>query len=384
MRVFRSFGVALLAATLTVSATGSAQSGRSEQARAELEALRDRIDAVRQHIAADKSQRGDLANALNQAEADISAAQKRLRTLDDAIAAHRDRIDSRTARRDAERDDLGDKLDVLRDQVRAAYSSGRMNRMRLLLSGESPEKLGRMLVYFEYFAGAQTEQVHALQDTLADLAVRQRALEQEQDALAERRADRAETLSRLEANQAERREAIAALDSQLSSRQANLENLRIDAQRLEDLLGSLQSELSALPPVDEGTPFAELKGRMRPPVDGRVLARFGTTKAGGPLKWQGQWRAAPEGTAVRAVAGGRVVYVGYMHRYGLIVILDHGNKYYTLYGHAESTYVEVGDNVQRGQAVAKAGRSGGHRRSGAYFEIRRGSTPVNPSHWLSG
>lgn len=385
MHLSRLLGACLLALVIAPPGYTQDNAERSARARAQLEALRDKIDTVRQEIAADRGERSDLAAQLSATEADISAASKRLRELDEDIAGLDKRVASLTDRRDAERAQLTDKLDTLRAQVRAAYSSGRMDKMRLLLSGQSPEKLGRLLVYYEYFADAQTGQVQGLRDALTDLAVRQRALTQEQDKLAQRRKTRANTLTRLEHDQQQRRETIAALDSRLSSRKASLDELKADEDRLEKLMGSLQQQLATLPEADDDdTAFAQLKGRMTPPVSGRVLARFGTRKAGGPLRWKGEWLAADNGTPVKAVAAGQVVYVGYMHRYGLIVILDHGHNYYTLYGHAESTYVEVGDQVRRGQPVAKAGRSGGHRRSGTYFEIRKGRTAINPSTWLSG
>lgn len=385
MRFVVFAGVCLLA--FGVASPGLAQSGdaRSQSARAELDALRDRIDNVRQQIAQDKSQRSDLSQRLSQTEADISAASKRLRGLDDKIADARTRVTDLTQRRDREREKLSGQLNALREQVRAAHASGQMDKMRLLLSGQSPEKLGRMLVYYEYFANARTEQVTTLRSALADLAVRQNALENEQAELTRQRRARESTLASLKANQAQREQAITALDSQLSNKQATLSEMKADEQRLRSLMGRLRTQLSDLPPEPaDDTPFGQLKGRMQPPVSGPVLARFGSTKAGGPLKWQGEWLGADAGTPVRAVAGGRVVYVGYMHRYGLIVVVDHGNDYYTLYGHAESTYVEVGDRVEQGQAVAKAGHSGGHTQDGAYFELRRGRTPINPASWLAG
>jgi len=375
----------VLALTVIAPVQGADDDRRSAQARAELDALRDRIDAVRGEIAADTSQRGDLAQRLASAEAEISTASRRLRTLDADIGRAKARVDDLAGRRNTERDQLADQLEALRDQVRAAYAGGRMDKMRLLLSGQSPERLGRLLVYYEYFASAQTKEVVQLRDALSDLIVRQNALEAEQDALASQRSARADTLTTLEANQSQRRQTIAALDKRLSSKSATLEEMQADEARLERLMGSLQRQLADLPAQDgDDTNFTQLKGRMAPPLQGTVLARFGARKANGPLRWQGQWLGAAEGTRVNAVAGGRVVYVGFMHRYGLIVIIDHGSNYYTLYGHAESSYVDVGDIVRRGQPIALAGRSGGHSRSGVYFEIRRGQTPINPSTWLSG
>lgn len=114
-----------------------------------------------------------------------------------------------------------------------------------------------------------------------------------------------------------------------------------------------------------------------------MIARFGDSKAGGHLQWEGRWIAAPAGTAVHAVAPGRVVYVGWMYRYGLIVVLDHGDNYYTVYGHNQSVYVRSGEHVRAGEKIATAGKSGGHETTGVYFEIRHGSKPLDPGVWLA-
>ncbi len=374
--------LALLLAAQALSAQTT--SARSEQAQQELEALRDKIESVQQSIEHDRGERGDLAETLAEAQRAVREASDRLDGLSEAISGHEQAIVHLTRQRDAEKNQLNDELDALRAQVRAAYASGQMDKLRMLLSGHEPARLGRMLVYYEYFADAQTRQVERLRTALAALAARQSALEAEQRALAEQRRARSATLDRLERRQARRRETMDALDVRLASRESSLEQLEADEAQLEQLIGSLQTELADLPEPPGAGDFAALKGRMTPSVSGRVLAQFGASKSGGMLQWQGEWRAAPAGAPVSAVAAGRVVYVGYMHRYGLIVVLDHGDNYYTVYGHAESAYVEVGDAVARGQPIARAGTSGGHRQSGAYFEIRKGSKPVDPAHWLAG
>lgn len=378
--------IATLALALLLVAPLWAQnpSQRSAQARAELEALRAKIEQVRKSIAQGENQRSDLAETLAEAGRAARQAAQRLAALDDAIARREQAVARLKRRRDAEKTRLHNDLDALRAQVRAAYATGRMAKLRLLLSGENPARLGRMLVYYEYFAGAQTQQVKQLRDALTELARRQSALEAERQALAAQRAARTATLARLEQNQAARRTAMAALDARLAARESTLEELKADAAHLEDLIGSLQAKLATLPESPGTGDFAALKGRMTPPVPGAVLAGFGTPKSGGKLHWQGDWRAAPVGTPVKAVAAGRVVYVGYMHRYGLIVVLDHGNGYFTVYGHAQASYVDVGDRVARGQPIARAGTSGGHRRSGVYFEIRKGRQPLDPARWLAG
>ena len=127
-------------------------------------------------------------------------------------------------------------------------------------------------------------------------------------------------------------------------------------------------------PYDAGgdKPFASAQGQTGWPLRGPVLARFGAPKAGGKLSWRGIWIGAPAGTPVQAIARGRVVYVGWMHSYGLIVIIEHGDDYYSLYGHSQSTNVSLGDLVHAGQTVSLAGESGGHEKPGVYLEIRKG------------
>lgn len=357
---------------------------RADEARADLAALRERIDRVRDKIASDNAERGDLSDALAKAQRQISVARKRLDELDSNIAEHKTRIAKLIRQRDAERDHLADQLAALSAQVRGAYETGRVSRMRLLLSGESPERIGRMLEYYRYFSDAQGEQIATLKKALARLAAKQQSLEAERQQLAEQRTTRSATLDRLEASEKKQSRAIAALDQQLSSRRSSLSDMHDQAAELKKLLDSVQNQISDLPPVPTGKPFVGLQGRMHPPVSGPILAHYGQTKNGGPLRWQGRWFAATEGTPVDVVASGRVVYVGYLKGYGLIVIVNHGQGYYSLYGHAAASYVDVGDAVQTGQPIATAGHSGGHRRNGIYFEIRHGQDPVDPARWLGG
>ena len=135
---------------------------------------------------------------------------------------------------------------------------------------------------------------------------------------------------------------------------------------------------------ERGKPFKSLRGRLPWPLEGKLLARFGGLKGGGPLTWNGWWIGAAEGRPVQAVADGRVVYVGWVQRYGLLVILDHPGPYLTLYGHLQENTVEVGQVVSAGGRIGSAGTSGGHERPGVYFEIRQGTTAIDPARWLAG
>jgi septal ring factor EnvC (AmiA/AmiB activator) len=379
------FGTGLVLVAIVV-ATGAAadEDSRSAHVRAELSALRQRITKVRKQIAQESGQRKDLTKALAKAQSRISSTRKQLDSLDHDIAAHKKRIARLKKQRDAERADLSGELATLRDQVRAAYETGRMSRMRLLLSGAAPERVGRMLTYYHYFTAAQSDQVAHLKSVLARLVSKQKSLQNERNQLTAQRHARAKTLDSLQATQQKQQATLAALDQHLSKRKSSLADMKSQEQELKDLLDSIGKELANVPPTPSGVPFYKLKGRMHPPVSGKILAAYGQPRHGGPLHWQGSLFAASRGSPVHAVAGGRVVYVGFLKSYGLIVIINHGHGYYSLYGHTATSYVDVGDAVSTGQTIATAGHSGGHHRNGVYFEIRHGRKPVNPASWLAG
>lgn len=386
MRLRRLVRLLVLATALCIPlAILADDAARSDQARQQLSKLRERIASVRKQIDQDSDQRSDLSEALARAQSRISRTRKQLGELEDQIQEHKQRIKRLEEQRNDERDQLSDELQSLGTQVRAAYETGRMSRMRLLLSGTDPERIGRMLNYYQYFAKAQSKQVKSLKKGVARLASKQKSLENERAQLDKQRQSRADTLASLKASERKQKATLAALDERLGSGHDSLEDMQRQSQRLQKLLGSVQDQLADMPAVKTGDTFPNLKGQMKPPVKAqRILASFGQAKGNGALRWQGEWLAAPQGTPIRAVAGGRVVYVGYMKSYGLITIIDHGQGYYSLYGHAQTSYVDVGDAVSTGQTIGTAGHSGGHSSNGVYLEIRQGAKPVNPRHWLSG
>ena len=137
----------------------------------------------------------------------------------------------------------------------------------------------------------------------------------------------------------------------------------------------------ALP--DNAKPIAEFKGRLPWPIKGKVLRRFGSVDKASKVRWNGLLIQAPEGRDIKAVHYGRVVFADWLRGFGLLVILDHGDDYMSLYGHNQTLYVEKGDWVASGDVVASAGNSGGLEQTGLYFEIRKNGQPQNPRRWIT-
>jgi len=372
---------ALTGIALSLMATGARAEQDYQATKAELSEVRERIERIKSRLERDRERRSDLSEAVESVERRIAEVGERLHELDREIGALRREIERLRQTKAEQRAALSEQLDALAEQVRVAYRNGKTSKLRLLLSQDDPATLGRLITYHEHFSRARAREIRDLRADFEALRETERKLASRMNRLAERRERRGEVLARLEASRAERERALESLEERLANSGRKLATLKEDEAALNELLDSLRESLADIPARGKQK-FASLKGDLPRPVSGRPLARYGAPKAGGKLRWQGLWLAAEEGAPVQAVAAGRVVYVGWMHRYGQIVVLDHGDGYYTVYGHNQAIYVETGQWVDAGATIAGAGSSGGHRTSGVYFEIRKGRRSIDPDGWL--
>ena len=132
-----------------------------------------------------------------------------------------------------------------------------------------------------------------------------------------------------------------------------------------------------------GTPFAQLRGKLRLPVRGELMNRFGSPRADGGSSWRGVFIRAGTGGEVKAVAAGRIAFADWLRGFGNLVIVDHGEDYMSIYGYNESVVKGVGETVRAGDAIASVGNSGGSEESGLYFELRHRGQPIDPMRWVS-
>jgi septal ring factor EnvC (AmiA/AmiB activator) len=375
---------AVLAALLAAISTGTWADAISDKQRA-LAQVRDRIEALQEQVESDRGERDSLARDIQAVEREIADAQQALRRLDRQLETQQKKIHDTEAEQREVRQALAARRDSLARQLRAAYVLGRQGETQLLLNLDDAQAVGRMLTYYDYLQRAQLAAIDAIRNRMQQLDELAEQLQQQQAELEELRSKQAQTVAELKSRQAERAAVLAKLKARLSGEQDNLAQLKDDERSIRALIESLKKALATLPPdvAPSDAAFTKLKGKLPWPARGALLAHYGESKAGGHLTWNGNWIAAPEGAPVRAVARGRAVYVGWMHRYGLIVLVEHDGGYFSLYGHCAGANVEVGDAVKAGQVIASAGSTGGYEQSGVYFEIRKGADAIDPRPWLA-
>jgi septal ring factor EnvC (AmiA/AmiB activator) len=367
------------------------------QKEAELKRLNERIEKVRKTVNADVAKRDQLSVQLRDAELGVAEARKGLEEVRAQRLAAEARLRELEQQRLQRERELDGERAALAGELRTAYVNGREEQLKLLLNQEDPASFGRMLAYYGYFGRARAERIRGIQDKLEHLALLREKIAAETARLAELERDREQKVAALASSQQQRAAAVKAIDRQIKTRGGEIKRMQSQARSLENLIVKLREAIEKAEKAGAGSrpssgqrgiarqaPFEPLRGRLPWPVeDGKVIAKFGQPRAGGSLRWQGMLIGTDRGARVRAPFAGRVVYGDWLPGMGLMLVLDHGGGYMSLYGHNEELFRKVGDSVAAGDAIGSVGDSGGHSQPALYFEVRRGRTPVDPQTWLT-
>lgn len=354
----------------------------SQDPEGELERVRQRITELQKDVRGDVARRDKLAARLRETEEQVAAARGRVDEVRSRIRDSDRRLAGLEADQAAQEKRLQAQRDELAAALRAAYVTGKEEHLKLLLSQKDPAALGRMLVYYSYFGKARAGQIAEIEAVVERLGVLAAEEAAERETLASLQQQRERELAAVEAARKERGQALAAVKGQIKGNQDAIARLKREAKTLEKLIADLRRALDQAP-APSGQPFARVRGKLPWPVAGRIVAGFGQSRGGG-LKWSGVLIATERGSAVRAPYGGRVVYSDWLPGLGLLLIIDHGGGYMTLYGHNEQLYKGVGEQVQAGEIIATVGDSGGQSRPELYLEVRKGTAAQDPRRWFRG
>jgi septal ring factor EnvC (AmiA/AmiB activator) len=407
--MFRALAIIFLTLLLT-----PAVADEKTDAKKQLDAARADVSELKQLLEKLQQEKSGVQKDLKKTESEMGQLEKQVKGLQQDLKQSEEEIQ----RLDSEKKKLeGARLEQQRligIQARAAYQSGRQEYVKLLLNQQNPEKFSRTLTYYDYLSEARMEQLDAFNETLRQLANVELEIVSHQTQLLEQKSALDGRREQLASVRKERQLALAKLSKEYSARdkklkareqeQANLARVlktieetlarqarEAEAARQQALLAEREQPRSPSIPATGplvssgagfGGPFAKARGKLPWPVNGQLVARYGTPRGGDArTKWDGVLIGAPAGSQVHAVHGGRVVFADWLRGAGLLVILDHGNGYLSLYGHNQSLLKDAGDVVKAGEAISTVGNSGGQDTSALYFAIRQQGRPIDPAQW---
>lgn len=375
----------LIVGILAACATAQAQRPDSEPGKTkeqELETVRERISKLKKSMDSAAEERDRLAGELQEQEVAISEQRMRIAEIEREqryTTSKKEQLDATLLQREAH---LDDESAALAAQVRSAYMSGSQEKIRLLLNQQDPATLGRLMAYYDYLNDYRAENIEAVIAEIRELDTLRGKIAAEEARLGALAKSRYAELTRLNQSQERRAALLVSLRERISREGEEVERLAAQEKDLTRLIAELTSILSDYP-ISSEEPFSDHKGKLTWPVAGTLLHDFGQPRGGGNMTWNGVVMETPRGTEVRAIYHGRIAFADWLAGMGLLVIVDHGEGYMTLYGYNETILKKTGDWVAPGDVIATVGDSGGQSEAGLYFELRKGTQPVNPRRWIT-
>ena len=411
---------ALLLTSLLAWTTGLQADERSA-AQQDIQKAQQDIAELEKLIKAIQAEKSTAQQALQATEKDIGDLEKNIRSLESEQKKNQQEIRQFELKKSELESRRKQQQELVAVQSRAAYQAGQHAPLRLLLNQQDPALISHNLTYYQYLQQARQQQISQFQTTVqqlsalqADIDLHQQELEQQKNqlqqqqeklaALRDQRKQQVQELTgkqqsgeqRLASRQADQKklnELLAAIEQKLA-RQAEEERLRRERERqlaLQQSRARIAQQAQTTAPATgpevssqfnhPGGNFAQTRGKLPWPVNGRLLANYGSPRSDTRSKWDGVLIQAPEGQQVQAIHSGRVVFADWLRGSGLLVIVDHGNVYLSLYGYNQSLLTKAGDSVKAGQAIATVGNTGGQAQSALYFGIRQQGKATDPAQW---
>jgi len=366
---------------LSIGGQLSTAANQEDAAKQELLQLKKEIESLQKNLQSKQKQQSKAVTKLRSSEKKIATATKILRSTKRQLRKKEAQLKkSRRRQVDLERNKKKQKR-ALASQIKSAFISGRQEYLKMLLNQEDPDALGRMLVFYDYMNKARSEKVAKLQQTLAELEDIDRVIQREISDLSILKQSKEAESAQLTKLKNKRKKLVADLSKEIESKSEKLTEMQINASELQDLINTVREAIENIDFTQPLEGLGSLKGKLHWPTNGKHVQRYGARVTQG-LKSNGVIISASEGSIVNAIHYGRVVYADWLRGFGLLVILDHGEGYMSLYGYNQALYKQVGDWVDSDETIATVGQSGGQAKSGLYFEMRLQGKPINPKRWI--
>ena len=342
-----------------------------------------KINEVNRSLNDAKTQRSGLIQTLRDSEVTMDHLYQHLDRLQVQLQQQQTHLGMLEQQQAKQQQQLETQQQLLAKQFRAAYQLGEHETLKVLLNQQDPEQINRLLTYYGYLNRARVNLIVQIKQTIADLQQRQHHISQQTQDLQNLVSEQTHKRQSLKQHQTLRNQVLTQLNQQIISKQDLLQQLRANKLNLENVIQRLQATATASNFPQPNQPFANLHHHLPWPTPGPVTQSFGTSIAGSELRYNGIFIKANQGQAVRAIYPGRVVFANWLRGFGLLMIIDHGNGFMTLYAHNQSLYKQAGENTKAGDLISTVGHSGGNEENGLYFEVRYRGKPLDPRQWCS-
>jgi septal ring factor EnvC (AmiA/AmiB activator) len=355
---------------------------QQDETREQLDELRSQIKSITDDLNQSRSEREELNSSLRSAEIELGQLARQRETTEKSIDRQRQRLGELEKQQQELLQQRNTQQLLIEKQLIGNWQLSRQHQLKLLLNQESPDTVARVMMYAKYLSQSRLDLLNQNKNTLQELDTISNTIKTETDALMEARLEQEKNRQALDQERQARQITLTALEATIATQDERLKTLIRDRNGLEELLKSVEEAITSLKPQGaDHVAFDKRKGKMPWPANGKRRHQFGDRREDGKLRWDGVLLAAASGSPVNTIHQGQVIFADWFRGMGLLVIVDHGDGYLSLYAHNQSLLRDTGEWVQPGEAIATVGDSGGQVSSGLYFEIRHNGQPVNPALW---
>jgi septal ring factor EnvC (AmiA/AmiB activator) len=368
-------GIVLLA---LLSPGAAAQQNASPQ---ELKRLESAVTSLQRELGQYRGEQHKLQSQLRSNEVTIGQLSAQIRANSNKQYALKQELAALRTRRNKLQQSRDSQQALIAAQMRSAYQLGHEKTLKVLLNQEDPALISRAMTYVNYFNKARLLEIERFTNTIDELQNLEPAIEKKAGLLQQTGQQLLAEKDNLRQQQQAREQTLASLSQTIKSKDAKLQQTKKERDQLESLLNTVEDVATTFATMDDAKPFASRKAKMQWPAKGKIVNRFGSRRQHGGLQWQGVEIRAEGGNRVTAIHHGRVVFADWFGGQGLLMIIDHGDGYMSLYGHNRSLLRQTGDWIRTGETIATVGDSGGRSSTGLYFEIRHKGKAHNPANW---
>jgi len=365
----------------TVSAAGSVAGEK-----AEVKQLQAMLKKLQSNLKKERAKRSKEERALQLSEQSIATTAAQILKLNKKLLSINANLDGFLSRQTQLQQQLDQQRKNLHSLIKQRYQMGEEAPLKLLLRQQNPEYVSRMLIYFERIREQQNAEVLAYRQLLDEHDSNSSKIDQSQAQLLAQKHKLQQQQQQLQSSRAKRSQALAKIDQQILRNRTKIKKLAADKKRLQKVISRIEKVLpktvvKVKAKVKDNRPFKILKGKLPWPVKGKVIRSFASVENN--LAYDGVLISSAQGRSVQAVHSGMVVFADWLRSYGMLMIIDHGDGYMTLYGHNQQLLKKVGDSVSALEPIAMTGNSGGNQHAALYFAIRHRGQTTNPRTWFA-
>ena len=369
-------GIAIL--LLVISVFSSYAVGQSKNQR--LQEVERELQEIEVWLSENSRLKQDWLKELRLSDLEIQAVKKTISQSNQILQKSQQSLEKLEEREAILKNKHNDLSRSLFQHIKNTYKLQKSSPLKKLLEGESIDRFDQMMRFNSYITQATLELLNDYENSISDLEMNEKKVLDLGENIQKTIKEKNQLLKSLQKQAKERLSLIGKIEEAKKDKELRYQQLRLERKTLEKLVQEILPEQ----PDEEESDLPDFETPLITPLIGKISRRFGEKKEDDILASQGVEISAPAGTPVQAIYTGKVVFSDWLRGFGLLLIVDHGNNYMSLYGNAEALLKTQGDQVESGELIAEAGNSGARKESGIYFEIRHRGQPIDPEPWFAG